>query len=132
MCEAIDGASVSGFRYRLESSRGDGRHWSLTVEHEDLGRPNIGASIEFARRRLALPPEALPFIVLPVHRGYAIRLPTVPVVSESEACAEKLARYRRTALGRDVYDLAQLAGRPIDEPACPTHVGPQGLAGRQR
>lgn len=78
------------------------------------GRPNIGASIEFARRRLALPPEALPFIVLPVHRGYAIQLPTLPVVSESEACAEKLARCRRTALGRDVYDLAQLAGRPID------------------
>ena len=31
---------------------------------------------------------------------------------EAEACAEKLARYRRTALGRDVYDLAQFAGRP--------------------
>ena len=27
----------------------------------------------------------------------------------------KLARYRRVALGRDVYDLAQFAERPIDE-----------------
>jgi hypothetical protein len=115
VCEAVDGAAVSGFRYRLRSTRGDGRHWSLTVEHDDLGRPNIGASIEFARRRLVLTAEVLPFIYLPVHRGYAIRLPAVPVVNETEACAEKLARYRRTALGRDVYDLAQLAGRPIDE-----------------
>lgn len=114
-CEAIDGASVSGFRYRLESTRGDGRHWSLTVEHADLGRPNVGASIEFARRPLVLSPEVLPFVMLPVHRGYVIQLPTLPVVNESEACAEKLARYRRTALGRDVYDLAQLAGRSIDE-----------------
>jgi predicted nucleotidyltransferase component of viral defense system len=72
--------------------------------------------VEFARRPLALTPEHLPFIVLPVHRGYEIQLPVLPVVDESEACAEKLARYRRVALGRDVYDLAQLAGRPIDEP----------------
>lgn len=116
VCEAMDGAVISGFRFALESTRGDGRHWSLTVEHDDLGRPNIGASVEFARRRLALPPEALPFVALPVHRGYMIQLPTVPVIRAPEACAEKLARYRRTALGRDVYDLAQLAGRPIDEP----------------
>jgi predicted nucleotidyltransferase component of viral defense system len=113
---AIDGAAVAGFRYRLKSTRGDGRHWALTVDHEDLGRPNIPASVEFARRPLALVPEQLPFVVLPVHRGYEIQLPSIPVVNESEACAEKLARYRRIALGRDVYDLAQLAGRPIDEP----------------
>lgn len=29
VCEAIDGASVSGFRFSLGSTRGDGRHWSL-------------------------------------------------------------------------------------------------------
>ena len=115
VCEAVDGAAVSGFRFRLEPTRGDGRHWRLTVEHADLGRPNIGASIEFARRPLALPAEVLPFVKLPVHRGYVISLPPVPAVSEPEACAEKLARYRRTSLGRDLYDLAQLAGRPIDQ-----------------
>lgn len=115
VCEAIEGASVAGFRFTVASTRGDGRHWSLTVEHNDLGRPNVGASVEFARRPLVMPPERLPFLVLPVHRGYEIQLPTVPVVNASEACAEKLARYRRVALGRDVYDLAQLGGRPIDE-----------------
>jgi predicted nucleotidyltransferase component of viral defense system len=116
VCEAIDGASISGFRFSLESTRGDGRHWTLIVEHPDLGRPNIPASVEFARRPLVLRPEVLPFLELPVHRGYDVQLPSLPVIAEAEACAEKLARYRRTALGRDVYDLAQFARRPMNEP----------------
>ena len=115
VCEAIDGAAISGFEFLLDSTRGDGRHWTLTVQHPDLGRPNIGASVEFARRPLVLAPDILPFVELPVHRGYELPLPPLPVIAEAEACAEKLARYRRTALGRDVYDLAQLAVRPIDE-----------------
>lgn len=61
------------------------------------------------------PPEALGFVDVPVHRAYDFALPRVPVIAESEACAEKLARYRRVAFGRDVYDLAQLAERPINE-----------------
>jgi uncharacterized protein len=115
VCDAIDGAAVSGFRFSLNSSRGDGRHWDLIVDHPEFGRPNIPASVEFARRPLVLPPEVLPFLELPVHRGYALVLPSLPVIAEAEACAEKLARYRRTPLGRDVYDLAQMASRPMDE-----------------
>lgn len=115
VCEAIDGAAVSGFRFSLGSTRGDGRHWTLGVEHPDLGRPDVDASVEFARRPLVLAAEVLPFVPIPVHRGYEIALPSLPVIAEAEACAEKLARYRRTALGRDVYDLARFAGRPIDE-----------------
>ena len=113
VCNAIDGARVSGFEFSIFSTRGDGRHWTLSVEHPQLGRPNIEASVEFARRPLVLPPEHLPFVGLPVHRGYDIELPSLPVIAETEACSEKLARYRRTALGRDVYDLAQMAARPI-------------------
>ncbi len=113
VCEAIDGAAISGFEFLLDSTRGDGRHWTLTVQHPDLGRPNIGASVEFARRPLVLAPDILPFVELPVHRGYELPLPPLPVIAEAEACAEKLARYRRTALGRDVYDLARLAVRPF-------------------
>lgn len=115
VCEAIEGAAVSGFRFSLTGTRGDGRHWNLQVEHPDLGRPNIAASVEFARRPLVLAPETLPFLQLPVHKGYDLALPALPVIAEPEACAEKLARYRRTALGRDVYDLAKLADRPINE-----------------
>jgi predicted nucleotidyltransferase component of viral defense system len=115
VCETVDGAAVSGFRFSLAVTRGDGRHWNLAVDHPDLGRPAIGASIEFARRPLVLPPEQLPTVPLPIHKAYGITLPALPVIAEAEACAEKLARYRRTALGRDVYDLAHFAGRSIDE-----------------
>lgn len=115
VCEAIDGATVAGFRFSLAAARGDGRHWGLQVTHSRLGPPDVVASVEFARRPLIVVPEALGFVAVPVHRAYEIDLPILPVISESEACAEKLARYRRVALGRDVYDLAQFANRPIDE-----------------
>jgi uncharacterized protein len=115
VCGAIDGAAVSGFHFSVVSTRGDGRHWALAVEHPELGRPDIDASVEFARRPLVLAAERRPFVPISVHRGYDIALPTLPVIAEAEACAEKLARYRRTSLGRDVYDLAQMARRPIDE-----------------
>lgn len=115
VCEVIDGARLAGFTFRLDSTRGGGRHWAMSVQHEDLGSPDLGASIEFARRPTILPPERLGFVPIPVHRSYEFDLPTLAVIAESEACAEKLARYRRSALARDVYDLAQFAGRSIDE-----------------
>jgi uncharacterized protein len=115
VCEVISGSSVAGFSFALESTRGDGRHWKLSATHELLGTPNIEASVEFARRPLALPPERLAFVALPIHKNYDFQLPTLPVVAEAEACAEKLARYRRVALGRDLYDLDHFAARVIDE-----------------
>jgi predicted nucleotidyltransferase component of viral defense system len=57
----------------------------------------------------------LGFVPLAVHRSYGFDLPALPVVAEAEACAEKLARYRRIALGRDLYDLNHFAGRQFDE-----------------
>lgn len=115
VCEAIHGASISGFSYSLQETRGDGRHWDLRVDHAELGQPDIPASVEFARRALVLPSERLEFVKVKVHRHYDLELPALPVISEAEACAEKLARYRRVALGRDVYDLAQFAQRAMDE-----------------
>ena len=116
VCGVINGARVAGFEYRLHSTRGDGRHWDLRVTHPDLGTPDIAASVEFARRPLALPTDDLAFIPLPIHKQYGFALPVIPVVAEAEACAEKLARYRRVSLGRDLYDLHQFANRTIDEP----------------
>lgn len=115
VCAAIDGQSVGGFEFSLGATSDDARHWDMRVEHAELGTPDVGASVEFARRPLALPPERLPFLELRVHRTYGFELPTLPVIAEAEACAEKLARYRRVALARDLYDLDQFAGRPIDE-----------------
>jgi len=116
VCELIDGARVGGFEFGVQSTRGDGRHWQLRVRHTELGEPRIAASVEFARRPLALPSEPLAFIQLPIHKAYGFELPTLPVVAEAEACAEKLARYRRVALARDLYDLNHFASRTIDEP----------------
>lgn len=115
VCESIDGATVAGFQFSLQSTRGDGRHWTMQIRHPQLGQPDVDASVEFARRPLILPPEPLAFVELPVHRVYEIQLPELPVIAEAEACAEKLARYRRVALGRDVYDLAQFASGAMDE-----------------
>ena len=92
VCGIIDGARVAGFEYRRESDRGDGRHWRLRVNHPDLGTPDIAASVEFARRPLALPTESLGFVPLPIHKQYVLTLPMLPVVAEAEACAEKLVR----------------------------------------
>jgi predicted nucleotidyltransferase component of viral defense system len=114
-CEAIDGAAIAGFTFGLSTTRGDGRHLKLHIDHDEFGAPDVPASVEFARRPLILPPQRLSFVPLPVHNFYDMALPELPVISEAEACAEKLARYRRIALGRDVYDLAQFAHRPIDE-----------------
>lgn len=114
-CGLLDGARVGGFAFRLEPDRGDGRHWRLRVGHQDLGTPRIEASVEFARRPLALPPQLLGFVPLPVHKSYGFTLPALPVVAEAEAVAEKLARYRRISLGRDVYDLNHFAARRLDE-----------------
>jgi uncharacterized protein len=115
VCAAIDGVKLSGFTFGLLPTRGDGRHWTLQIHHNELGSPKLEASVEFARRPLVLPAERLGFVPIPIHRSYAMNLPVIPVIAEAEACAEKLARYRRIALARDVYDLAQFASRPIDE-----------------
>jgi predicted nucleotidyltransferase component of viral defense system len=115
VCAAIDGSRVGGFEFHLHPDRGDGRHWKLEVRHAEFGTPALGASVEFARRPLALPPERLGFVELPIHKRYDFALPALPVVAEAEACAEKLARYRRQSLARDLYDLHQFAQRPIDE-----------------
>jgi len=115
VCDAINGARIGGFEFSLAMTRGDGRHWNLRVVHAELGQPDIPSSVEFARRALVLPPERLDFVPLKIHRHYDVELPALPVISEAEACAEKLARYRRVALGRDVYDLARFAERQIDE-----------------
>jgi predicted nucleotidyltransferase component of viral defense system len=116
VCAAIDGQSVGGFEFSLGKASDDGRHWDLRVAHVELGVPDVGASVEFARRPLALAPEWRSFVPLRVHKSYGFDLSTLPVIAEAEACAEKLARYRRVALGRDLFDLDQFAGRRIDEP----------------
>ncbi|PZS11763.1 MAG: hypothetical protein DLM55_00825 [Acidimicrobiales bacterium] len=58
-------------------------------------------------RRPWLKAQTLPFLPQPVHAGYDFGgLPAIPVVRVEEAIAEKLARYARVGLARDLFDLA--------------------------
>ncbi len=74
--------------------------------HTELGSPGSSPASVRTAASLALPSELLAFIQLPIHKEDGFGL-TLPVVAEAEACAEKLARYRRVALARDLYDLNQ-------------------------
>ena len=89
----------------IRGARDDGRRATLVVD-TPFGRPNIAAKIELARHPLSLPVELLASIPVPIQRLYGFDTPAVPVVNQAEAIAEKLARFRRVDLARDLYDLA--------------------------
>lgn len=116
VCGLVDGAVIGGFHYRLNKASDDARHWDMTIEHDQFGPVPARSSVEFARRPLVRPVERLEFVRLQVHQAYGFDLPALPVIAEVEACAEKLARYRRVPYARDLYDLNWFAGRHLDEP----------------
>lgn len=102
--EALDGVDIDGFSFSLSNLGDDGRRADLTIV-TPLGTPRLGAKIELARHALALEPEFLYPVSLPIHARYDFELPALPIVRTEEAIAEKLARYRRVPLARDLYDL---------------------------
>lgn len=102
--QSLDGAELDGFSFTIENLGDDGRRGDLRVE-TPFGSPRLGAKVELARHQLSLAADVLEPIHLPVHDRYDFALPPVPVVRAEEAIAEKLARYRRVSLARDLYDL---------------------------
>lgn len=102
--EALDGVEIDGFSFTIENLGDDGRRGDLRVE-TPFGSPRLGAKVELARHQLSLRPDLLEPIHLPIHERYDFTLPPTPVVRVEEAVAEKLARYRRVSLARDLYDL---------------------------
>lgn len=106
--QALDRVEVDGFIFAIENLGDDGRRGDLLVD-TPFGRPQLGAKIELARHALSLAPEILDPVRLPIHDRYDFVLPTTPVVRVEEALAEKLARYRRVSLARDLYDLQWFA-----------------------
>lgn len=114
--QALDGVEVDGFSFAIENLGDDGRRGDLRVE-TPFGRPQLGAKVELARHQLSLDAEALDPERLPIHDRYDFALPPTPVVRIEEAVAEKLARYRRVSLARDLYDLQWFAtAGAMDEP----------------
>lgn len=102
--DALDGARVDDFTFAIENLGDDGRRADLKVT-SPLGSPMLGAKVELARHELSLQAEWLAPVALPIHSRYGFELPILPVVRTEEAIAEKLARYRRVPLARDLYDL---------------------------
>ncbi|MDP1876417.1 MAG: nucleotidyl transferase AbiEii/AbiGii toxin family protein [Actinomycetota bacterium] len=101
---ALDGAEIDGFTFVISNLGDDGRRGDLVVE-TPFGRPQLGAKVELARHELSLSADLLRPIAMPIHDRYAFTVPPTPVVRVEEAIAEKLARYRRVSLARDLYDL---------------------------
>lgn len=101
---ALDGVEIDGFSFAISNLGDDGRRGDLVVE-TPFGHPQLGAKVELARHALSLPADLLSPIAMPIHDRYAFSVPPTPVVRVEEAIAEKLARYRRVSLARDLYDL---------------------------
>jgi predicted nucleotidyltransferase component of viral defense system len=109
----IDRAEVGPFAYLLQDRDDAAGRADLRVIAPFGPRTNepteiqILSKVEFSPRQPWLTPETRPFKDLAVHRSYDLDggLPALPVVRVEEAIAEKLARYARVGLARDLYDL---------------------------
>lgn len=112
--ETIDGAEIDGLSFRVEGREGD-RRAGLRVT-TPFGSPSLPAKIDLSTRGLWLSPDVIEMVPLPIHNRYDIDLPKIPVMRLEEVMGEKLSRYRRTSLARDLYDLAWCADQPFDEP----------------
>ncbi|TAM76688.1 hypothetical protein EPN44_05055 [bacterium] len=111
--EHLHGVSIDGFTFRVEPLVA-ARRARLQIESV-LGSPTIPARIDIAYELPWIPAETIDPVVMPIHRAYSISLRATPVITVEELLAEKLARYRRDSLARDLYDLAWFSSRAFDE-----------------
>jgi predicted nucleotidyltransferase component of viral defense system len=111
--EHLDGTTVDGFGFRVEQTV-PGRRARLHID-SPFGAPAIPARIDVTYELPWLLPERLRPVPLPIHCSYGFTMAETPVISIEELLAEKLARYRRDSLARDLYDLAWFSNRPFDE-----------------
>ena len=107
LIEIVQGAEVGPFTFSLEPL--DGTQRMLLHIASEFGETEVPARLDLGRRGLWLPPEPLQALPLPIHARYDFPLPQIPTSRIEEVIAEKLARYRRNSLARDLYDLAWLA-----------------------
>ena len=111
--EAVDGAQVGPFGFTTKPIDGTLRVAVLITS--PFGSPEVPARLDLGRRPLWLAAQPAQPIALPIHQRYDFTLPPVPAARVEEIVAEKLARFRRTSLARDLYDLAWFTARPFDE-----------------
>lgn len=113
LVELIDGTAVGQFTFALEPI--DGTQRMRLAIASAFGESDILARLDLGRRPLWIPPQVMTAVPLPIHARYEFECPRVPVSSVEEILAEKLARFRRVSLARDLYDLAWLGSRAFDE-----------------
>ena len=111
--EAVDGAQVGPFSFVTKPIDGTLRVAVLITS--PFGSPEVPARLDLGRRPLWLAAQPAEPIALPIHQRYDFTMPPVPAARVEEVVAEKLARFRRASLARDLYDLAWFAARPFDE-----------------
>jgi predicted nucleotidyltransferase component of viral defense system len=111
--EAVDGAQVGPFSFTTKPIDGTLRVAVLITS--PFGSPEVPARLDLGRRPLWLAAQPAQPIALPIHQRYDFAVSPIPVARVEEIVAEKLARFRRASLARDLYDLAWFANRPFDE-----------------
>lgn len=111
--EALHTAQVDDFRFEIivnvEDRRGQLHMTSPLGTAQPPGRIDIAYSLPW------LEPERLPLVELGIHSRYTFRLDPLPVIRVEELLAEKLARYSRDSLARDLYDLFWFCDKRFDE-----------------
>ena len=109
-----DGITHQGVTFVLDDYDPEARKGTWHAETPEHGR-SLPASLDFSARSMLLPatyPDRAPIPGVSA-RLMGFELPKPPVADILETVAEKLSRFRRVMLGRDVYDLAAVT-RHVD------------------
>lgn len=111
--EHLHNASIDGFSFVVEPLV-PARRARLHLKSA-FGSPLIPARIDISHELPWLKADLAEPVAMPIHRAYRFQPHRTPVIQVEELLAEKLARYRRDSLARDLYDLAWFSSRPFDE-----------------
>lgn len=110
--ELIHQLECHGFRFELENQNLDTGRADLHVypPFQENGRTSqvalrTSSKLEISTRSTWLKVDALRFVDSASHIALDHEIPTMPMVCLTEAVAEKLARYAREPIVRDLYDL---------------------------
>lgn len=107
-----DGFTHQGVTFVLDDYDPEARKGTWHAETPEHGR-SLRASLDFSARSMLLPatyPDRAPIPGVTARlMGFELAKP--PVADILETVAEKLSRFRRVMLGRDVYDLAAVTRR---------------------
>lgn len=102
--EEITGHASSGFCFEVEERRG---HSYLRIDSDLLPGGAYRVKVDFSRRGCWLPPERLRPLTSPaLHEGIWGADAAIPTMRLDEQIAEKLSRWQRRQLVRDLHDVA--------------------------